>query len=272
MNGRRRLLPVALLVALACHAAPAAGAGSGQGSVCDPDLVVEHASATAYRMRGDRCEGAHSLKISADTKLMIASLSTGIDFSADSAASLEVAWPAPPGSGPVNLRSRSLGSIRRGLFYRMDAVVPAGRSRFEWPVEVLAALRLGPADVGAVAWTTVEVPEGEPRTVYLPLRIGQPGTGPAPAVYRLLLVPAERLDEVFLTVSPLTAEGVAAAPLIAGRALELGYYPPDQATAIEIPVPAAPGLYRVDLAANLYRDPEKTVSTSIWLYHADGSR
>ena len=266
---RRLPLAVTLLIA---SSASLAGAGSGQESVCDPDLVVEHASATAYRMRGDRCEGAHSLKISADTKLMVASLSTGIDFSLDSAAGLEVEWPAAPGGGPVNLRSRSLGRLRRGLFYRMDTVVPAGRTSFQWPIDVLAALRLGPSEVGAVAWTTVEVPgQGEARTVYLPLRLGQSGARPEPTAYRLLLIPAERLEEVFLTLSPRSDDG-AAAPLIETRPLGLGYYPADGPTFIEIPIPEKPGFYRVDLGAQLYRDPKITVSTSLWLYHAGSPR
>lgn len=270
---RRRPLRAALAIAWSASLAlPAAGAGSGGDSVCDPDLVVEHASATAYRMRGDRCEGAHSLKISADTKLMVASLSTGIDFSLDSGTSLEVEWPPVPGGGAVNLRGRSLGSLRRGLFYRMDARVPAGRSRFEWPVDVLAALRLGPSDVGAVAWTNVELPDrGETRTVYLPLRVGQPGAHPEPTAYRLLLVPAERLEEVFLTMVRVVGDATGP-PLIDNRPLGFGYYPADGPTFIEIPIPEEPGFYRVDLAAQLYRDPKITISTPLWLYHAGGPR
>jgi hypothetical protein len=246
---------------------------TGEPSACDPDLVVEHASATAYRLRGDRCEGAHSLKISSDTKLVVASLSASLDFSLDSSTSLAIEWSAPPGGNPVHLRSRSLGSLGRGLYYRMDAVVPAATPRFQWSVDVLAALRLAPADIGVVGWTRMPIPgESEERTVYLPLRIGQPEPGPAGADYHLLLVPAERLEEVFLTVTPLAGDGGAVAPTIDTRPLGLGYYPAGSPTWIDLPAPDAPGLLRIDLSARLYRDPEKTISTTLWLYHAEPSR
>lgn len=268
---------VLLVAAAAAQAVPAVAAAAetspDQRSACDPDLLVEHAGATAYRLRGDRCEGAHSLKISSDTKLVVASLSASLDFSLESSASLAIEWPPPPGGEPVHLRSRSLGSLGRGLYYRMDAVVPAATRRFQWPVDVLAALRLAASDVGVVGWTRMMIPgEGEERTVYLPLRVGQPEPGPAGADYHLLLVPAERLEEVFLTVTPLAGDGGSSAPTIDTRPLGLGYYPAGSPTWIDLPAPDAPGLLRIDLSARLYRDPEKTISTTLWLYHAEPSR
>lgn len=272
-RGSRARSSVALLVASAPWCALASAASAPQAderSVCDPDLVVAHASATAYRMRGDRCEGAHSLKISSDTKLVVASLSASLDFSLDSTEALTVEWSAPPAGSTVHLRGGSLGSLGRGLYYRMDAVVPAGTSRFHWPVEVLAALRLAPADIGVVGWTRMLIAgDGEERTVYLPVRIGQPDPGPAGAEYHLLLVPAERLEEIFVTLTPLAADGGSGAPTIDTQPLGLGYYPADSPTWLELPAPGAPGLYRVDLSARLYRDPERTISTRLWLYHAE---
>lgn len=266
------LLLTAAFVSGVPAAVPAAEPSPSATSVCDPDLIVEHASATAYRMRGNRCEGVHSLKISSDTKLVVASLSAHFDFSLETGADLQVEWPLPSGAGPVHLRGRSLGDVRRGLHYRMDAEVPAGHSRFAWPVDVLALLRLEPADLGLLAWTRMPAAGEQAPRVYLPLRVGQAAAqGASGAVYRLLLVPAERLEEVFLTLTRSEGDGDPGAPLVDARPLGLGYYPANRPTWVEVPVPDDPGLYRIDLAARLYRDPASTLSTSLRFYHADGS-
>src|SRR5262249_32645411 len=81
-------------------------------------------------------------------------------------ASLRLDWPAPS-SGVTRLRAVAL---RPRLYYRMDAVRPAGVSSDQWPATLLSRLKLSRDELGVLAWTQSKAGSSE-RDVLNGLRV-----------------------------------------------------------------------------------------------------
>lgn len=232
-------------------------------TLCDRGLKQEVKSPLSYQMRGDRCEGIYAQQVSS-ISLEVRSLVAGFDFDAARDAELALAWTAPPGvAGNVRLRVFSFKPL---TYYRMDTAVPAARGTYRWPTDILAAEKLGQADLGLIAWIDIPGPKGTTREVHLPLHAG-PGTAAkkAGAGYEISLVPSVRLNEVRLTVTRLDSQGAEGATLRLDEELGYGYYPSNTPTVFSTGTLGSAGFYRVKITAV----PKSGLSTEqeIDLYH-----
>ena len=260
---QRRVLRVAsacaLLEALAGAWAPFPHAQ--QSPACDAHLAAPANDPYGYRLRGDRCEGIFAREVAGDARLQLVSLTRGFQkFDTKSAEPLILHW-APQGHSPVRLRSYSL---RRKLYYRMDAFRRAGDTSYAWPTTLLRDLGLSRDDVGAVGWTTLPV-AGVARDVYLPLQISQSAVSdPHPPVEAVIL-PSAELGEMFLSVTQLRADGGAGAQIVKDRPLGQGFYPAERGVRVTLPL-TAPGMYLVEIGATLRSGGSST--TRFWLYDA----
>jgi hypothetical protein len=238
-----------------------AQAGSQQGT-CDPSLHQREQDPQGYRLRGDRCEGIYLQAVSGSS-LLVASFTSFFEaFNPGSVDKLSLEWSSPA-STPVRLRAYAL---REKLYYQMDTMVAPGKATYSWPGGVLNALNLSKSDIGVVGFIDYGI-GGENRTVYLPLRIHEKTRTPTHG-YELVLVPGSQLKEVFVSLAKVEADGQPHTFLISDRPLHKGYYPAERGILIEIPNPASPGIYYLEIGATtMYGEP---LTQQIWFYH-DGA-
>ena len=256
---RHLFTPGALCLGLLLHAPGLLGSPSARQNPCEAGLVSAGDDPYGYRLRGDRCEGVYVHGV-AGTTLAVASLVESFaDFQPASGKNLIMVWSAPAGAD-VRLRARAL---RRRLYYRMDAIRPAGSTSYHWPTNLLDTFNLRRHELGVVAWASRAV-GGERRDVYLPLRIGQ--QRPARSRdYQLALVAGAELSEVYLSLAPVGADGRPGPYLRRDQALGYGHYPAERSINVTIPKPRARGVYYVEIGATL-RDGT-SASARLWFYH-----
>jgi hypothetical protein len=236
-----KTLRSALCLALLLLPAGAAAAGS----LCDQNLPQDSKSPMAYHLRGDRCEGIYAQQVSS-ISVEVRSLVAGFGaFDPALNEKLELAWTAPPGNtGDVRLRAFS---FKPRTYYRMDTAVPAARSAYQWPTDVLASVGLAQADLGLIAWIDLPGPGGSARPVYLPIRAGA-GATKGNAGYEVSLVPSARLSEVRLTVSRLDDKGKVKDTL-QDKELGMSYYPAATPTPFSTGKLGPAGFYRLVITA-----------------------
>lgn len=216
-----------------------------QTAHCDADLNPASTNPLGYRLRGDRCEGVYIQDVAATALKLVSFTESYESFDPALDRPLLLEWMAPSNS-PVHIRAQSL---RSRLYYRMDSDRSAGSRSFTWPPDVLAALRLGKSELGVLAWTTRRIGTTD-RTVFEPLRLRQQGAA-TPGPYRLVVVPGVQLEEIFVSVAPLTPNGEPGPYAIDKQPAALGYYPAGRAAAIAVQAPSTAGVYRIDLGATL---------------------
>jgi len=264
----------------ACLAGAPCSAGPAEPGPCDPSLPAPPGNPLAYRLRGDRCEGVYAKPV-ASTSLRVVSVTAAFgDYKLDSVEPLAISW------GPANWSSETAAgacgsasttapsgihlraqSLQPRVYYRMDAIRPSGEADYRWPNDTLSALGIQRAALGVLGWTTHAV-DGVQRPVYLPVRIRQ-GSSASPepeSEYRALVTPGSELQEVYVTLARLDAQGQPSAWLRRGEALGYGYYPAERPIRIVLPLGHAPGCYRLEVTANLRGGG--TTATAIWLYDA----
>lgn len=230
---------------------------------CDPELDVPSGNPLGYRLRGDRCEGLYVQEVSSTT-LHVASLTTVFEnFDARSGKDLLVEWRDP---GAEEIRIRAYG-LKRRLHYRLDSRLPAGHESFRWSVDILAALDVARRDVGVVAWTRKTL-GGTERSVYVPLKITQTASAPPTGGYELVMMPGQELEEVYVSVAPVGADGRPTTFFKDGEALGYGYYPAGRSISIPIDDPGEEGIYYLEIGALLKRGGATT--TELWLFHPSG--
>jgi hypothetical protein len=254
-----RLLSRALFLAIAGSLACTEPVLCAETQHCDPALKPPANDPYAYRLRGDRCEGIYIRDVAGSTLNIVALTESVENFSASTEADLQIEWSALP-NAPVQLRAQAL---RPRLYYRMDSVRPAGTASYAWPPQLLRALKLGRNELGLLAWTARTI-AGRARTLYLPLRVGQQKPLLRSTTYQLVLLPGVELDEVFVTLAPVTESGKREKPVIEDKPLERGYYPADKPLAIDLPALARQGLYEVEIGAQLRGSGVS--ATRLWLY------
>lgn len=238
-------------------AAVLACTASAQPRHCDPDLPVSTSNPLGYRLRGDRCEGVYVQEVSA-TPITVAAFGQFNVPDPPGGGPLRLEWtPASPAAGADGVRLRAY-SVRPRTYYRMDSLQPAQATSFEWPTDVVAALKLAWSDIGIVATTRQKVGSAL-RDLYLPVRIGRPAPG-RETTYELLLVPGSELSELFVGLAPVRADGVPAPtnPMPLGY----GYYPAGRSIRVPIGPAGAPGTYFVEIGATLRGGG--AVSHEIW--------
>ena len=240
-------LVAALLLAASFAAASGPGQPGGGDNPCDSRLVPQKGDPLAYGRRGERCEGLYVLEVagSADLSLVTFSAATPA-FTLNENDRLHLNWPKVPGNFPTRLRAVSL---RRQVYYRMDAVRPGGTDSFEWPADVLVKLNLRSTELGLVGW--VQQTLGEKQIdVYVPLRAG-PAGAPSKGHYVVQVVAGAELAEVYLTLAALGQDGRDEKYIKRDEPLSYGFYPADRPISVALSGLTAAGLYRVRLGAVL---------------------
>lgn len=229
-------------------------------SHCDSSLTALTASELGYRDRGDRCEGLYIQKVHGAT-LQIASLTEYFEnYDPRSGKPLQVAWSRPPGNSPVRLRTQG---INPRLYYRMDSTQPFGNTSYVWPTNVLASLNIGEKDIGVLALTRYLVGQIE-RDIYVPVRISQAGKAIRTGSYKLILLPGVELQEIFVTLAPVSPHGQPSNFIKDREKLGYGLYPAERR--IEIPISGlkTPGTYYLHVGATLKAGGSSTLE--LWFY------
>jgi hypothetical protein len=195
---------------------------------------------SGYTWRADRCEGVFVQEVAGSTDLKLVSFSAGLDTANfASAPELKLSWTLP---APADVRLRAT-SLRNRHYYRMDARrTSAQPPSYDWPTDVLRAENLKPEEVGLVAWTQTANFKAD---VYLPLRIG------AASSFKMTLLPAAELDEVYVSLSRLSADGKVVQQIKKEERLGRGYYPAARGFAVPLPPVTVGGYYRLDAAGIL---------------------
>jgi len=245
-------------------------AADSEGVNCDPGLQPAGASEVGYASRGDRCEGLYVQEVSGPT-LEVVSL-TEESFKAyqfTKGNPLILKWPAL-GNGLVQLRATS---VKRKLYYRMDTLHVQKPSVYVWPSDILSRLELRRAEIGVLGWTEELLGQTKWK-IYLPLRIApqEPSSQPgqiAAESYEVGLMSSVELQEVYVTLCPLDANGKLGKPLRKSMKLDYGYYPADRPITFRISfseLSGAPdGLYSLSVGAEMQNgDP---VHTDICFFH-----
>jgi hypothetical protein len=254
----RVVLVIAAALALAGSTGPAARA---QSSHCDPYLPVSKDNPLGYRLRGDRCEGVYVQQVT-NTPVLVASFGR-LNLPALQSRDTSVLVEWAPVAEELRLRTYSL---KPRTYYRMDSRRPPGGGSYRWSSDVVAALELAAADVGIVAWTERDI-GGARHDVYLPVRAGSPPV-PWDGVYELVIVPGTELNEVFVGVSAVGADGAPGAGVIKPAALKYGYYPAGRPIRIPIgPLPSS-GTFIAEIGATLKAGG--ALSHDVWFVH-DGA-
>ncbi len=237
---------------------------AGSQSHCDASLTQLTNNPLGYRDRGDRCEGIYIEKVGSTT-LLVASLTEYFEeYKIGSGKALDIEWDKPPGNGNVSVRAQAL---KRHLYYRMDTAQASGRASYHWPTDILASLNIIKNDLGVVALTRYSVGQRE-RDVYLPLRIhqaGQVGQAARTGSYKLILLPGVELEEVFVSLASIGADGRPKKFFKDGEKLGYGYYPAERG--IEIPITGLKetGTYYLEIGARLRSGGASTIE--LWLYY-----
>jgi hypothetical protein len=255
-------LRVALVIAAALSLVDSAGPpASAQSSHCDPYLPVSQDNPLGYRLRGDRCEGVYVQQVT-NTPVLVASFGRlNLPKLPSQGTPVLVEWT--PVAGELQLRTYSL---KPRMYYRMDSRRPPGGGSYRWSSDVVAALELTPDDVGIVAWTERDI-GGARQPVYVPVRAGTPTVTPD-GIYDLVIVPGTELNEVFVGVSAVAADGRPAVGITKPAALKYGYYPAGRPIRIAVGPLPSPGTYVAEIGATLKAGG--ALSHEVWFVH-DGA-
>jgi len=134
----------------------------------------------------------------------------------------------------------------------MDSAPPSGTTVYAWPTDILAALNVHKDDLGVVAAarTSLSICGSKPE-IYLPVRIGLPGTPAAAPHPQAVLLSDVELSEVYVTASTLGPDGKRLRVIKQNKALGYGDYPAETGIAIPLPDLKSKGLYLVEIAATL---------------------
>jgi hypothetical protein len=216
-----------------------------QSPVCDATLQTPEEGLYGYRLPGDLCERLYTLPLSSTTLRLVSFTGSFEDYDLISGEPLQVTWAVPLNES-VNLRAQGL---KRRLYYRMDALLPGKQLSFEWPTTILAPLIIERDDIGMTAWYLKEL-DGSPRTIYAPVQVWQTVAPKTPNIFRLVVVPGRQLAEVYVSVVPVL-DGKPSLQDLSAQALGYGQYSVDRGIEIPIERPALPGIYGVEVSADL---------------------
>ena len=104
-----------------------------------------------------------------------------------------------------------------------------------------------------------------PKEVIVPLRVSQRRPAVNGSIYRLTLMPAVGLSEVYVTVATTAANGSPAAYLQRDEKLGYGFYPAARPIDVRLPALRQRGVYLVRIAAT--REGGGGATRTVLLYH-----
>lgn len=238
-------------------------AARAQSSHCDPYLQVSHDNPLGYRLRGDRCEGVYVQQVT-NTPVLVASFGR-VNLPKVTGQDRPVVIEWTPLAEELRLRTYSL---KPRTYYRMDSRRPSGGGSYRWSSDVFAALELTSADIGVVAWTERNI-GGTRRDVYVPVRVGTP-LAPWDGVYDLVFVPGIELNEVFVGLSAVAADGRSGTAVTKAAPLKYGYYPAGRPIRIPVGPLVSPGIYVAEIGATLKAGG--AISHELWFVHDAAAR
>jgi len=222
---------------LAVASAFAALPSAAQKSACDPGVRPVQDDPLGYRQRGERCEGVYWQPHATDSAIVVLSVvPASLRVSGPIPAELNLRWPATiPGAtgGEVQLQATSL---RRGLFYRMDALGNLPSGHFRWATDVVRDLGLGADEFAVQARTTVRL-AGINWPAHLPVWINAPVSPTEQWMVRL--VSASALYELAWECLRLDPSGMPGATVARGRLA--GPFRADEAVWMPVALPGFSG-------------------------------
>jgi hypothetical protein len=215
-------------------------------SPCEAGLLKPSSDPLSYKLRGERCEGVYVREVAGTGGFSVVAFVVGGAAPAEAGRALPIEWPSGV-NAPVLLRAVSL---RRNLYYRMDARRPATSTRFDWPSDVLSELGLKFEEVGIVAWTETRMGESV-QDVYVPVRLGGAAASKDQSSYVVQVVSGSDLKDVYVRLSTADASGHEQLVVIHDESLKRGFYPAERAIPIAIPIATLKerGWYRLQLNA-----------------------
>lgn len=261
-SGARKLSSALFCATLLVQTSPLIGAQTGSSGDCDPGLTQPEGNPpNAYAQRSGRCEGIYARDIAA-ANLGVASFTKQFaNFDPKAGNVIRLDWTTPVHNA-VHLRAVSL---RPRLYYRMDALRPAGVDSWMWPTDILSELDLDKASLGIVATTKIPL-NGTERTMYLPLALLSKGTADASRRYTALLRSDVELSEVFVSIAELDKEGKPVKYLRQNKPLQYGIYPAERGIPVYIEASELRQntIYQVDIGAILRTGG--SANTKFWIY------
>jgi hypothetical protein len=260
VGGRRIGLGAATALALL----PAASGGPLAAPACDASKIVLNRP-DGYRERGERCEGVYAqLPVGGDLVAVVSFTDGRAAFDLRQGP-IRLEWA--PGAAPSGLRIRAV-SLRRGLHYQMDTILPPGSASFTWPTDVLVMQQLQAGEIGVRGWSDEGLCGRRDLPLYVPLRLRQGDAAAAEGRPELLVVPGFDLRRLEAALERVDAEGRAAA---LGPPADLGRtsYPAGRPIVIRPPLPPEPGTYRIRL--DLERRSDGLRFTDLVCFHHAGS-
>ena len=224
---------------------------------CDNRISIGTAQ-TAYKSRGDRCEGLFDRPASTgfypiDTISLVVD-STSWDTQTDS---VPIGWSVPPVASEVSLRASSIPGL--ALFYRMDTRRPSQDGVFRWKTNLVRMVELSPRNIGIIAWQSEQI-GGVAREVLLPVWLNKKPTN-AQTSYSVLLTTTLVLQKLDLTVRKIQYDG-GYGEIVGQSTFDTQPMVPSRPIGpITLPGPTAPGLYHVLIRAQLMNPPDPTDAT-----------
>lgn len=144
----------------------------------------------------------------------------------------------------------------------MDASRPAGSTDYLWDTSLLNSFHLEQKELGIVAWSQAEL-GGATRQLYLPVGVNEASPGRLLSA-EVVLVPGTELRELYLTLALVQNDETSLQYLIRDKPLHYGYYPAERGVAVELPPLKTPGIYVLELGAELAGGGVST--ERIWFY------
>jgi hypothetical protein len=225
---------------------------------CDLSLIQPPNNPYGYRLRGDRCEGVYVEQVGGEDLSIVSWTESFQAYDLSSTRPLQIEWDSPDKT-EVRLIAHAL---RRRLYYRMDAISPAGTQSYRWKNDLLASLGINNDELGVLASANLRVGDST-HQVYLPLRIAQSGRPAHASQYDLVVVPGEEASEMYVSITDETHSDHAL--LKKDEPLGYGYYPAGRAVKIPIARPSSPGIYQVEIGATFRSGAVST--TELWFYN-----
>jgi hypothetical protein len=151
------------------------------------------------------------------------------------------------------------------VYFRMDAVQPAGRSTYGWPITGLTNQGLSRNQLGIRA-SMMRTLRGVEQTVYVPVRVRQARDSVPDGKYDLVLYPAGRISDLFLTVARLNERGERAAYLVRESPRSCRYCAAQVPITLRLDMMDLPGIYEVGITAK--QATGRNTSATFLIYHS----